>query len=207
MQPVLFEEFAGVFDGRLDNRDELVALLGVSHTPRSITDAELAVRAYSRWSRDAASHLLGDFGLAVWDQRQRHLYCARDPFGVRPLYFSTTGSTLVVGTDIRSVLAHPSVPIEPNERHAAAILLARLTNHTDTLYRGVERVPPGHALTVRDGQVSTHRYWNPGSGRRSVPPRSADRVGEFVRLFEAATRSRLRARTAPTVALSGGLDS
>src|SRR4051794_8869227 len=106
-QPVTTGGCFGVFDGRLDNRSDLLSELGVSSVlPHEIADSEIAVRAYGRWGGEAACHLLGDFAYAIWDPRIGALFCARDQVGTRPLYYWENGRTLVVATDIRSILAH-----------------------------------------------------------------------------------------------------
>src|SRR4029077_20429353 len=123
-QPVVCADLVGVFDGRLDNRAALLDELCPERTDhRIVTDAELAVRAYDRWRGDAANHLIGDFGLAVWDARRGQLHCARDQLGMRPIYYSQHGGVLVIATDIRGVLAHPSLPKEPDEATVAAMLV------------------------------------------------------------------------------------
>jgi len=75
-------------EARLDNRDELLALLQVGRDPqRETPDSELILRAYERWGELCPEKLLGDFAFAIWDQQRRTLFCARDHFGVKPLYY------------------------------------------------------------------------------------------------------------------------
>jgi asparagine synthase (glutamine-hydrolysing) len=75
-------------DVRLDNRDDLLAQFGVAGTGRIVGDGELILLAYLKWDEDCARHLLGDFAFAIWDARQRRLFCARDQMGMRQLAYS-----------------------------------------------------------------------------------------------------------------------
>jgi asparagine synthase (glutamine-hydrolysing) len=207
LQPVLVDEFVGVFDGRLDNAVGLKSLLGLREPPDGVSDAELAIRAFARWGDDAPKHLMGDFGFAVWDRTRRRLFCARDQLGVRPIYYASAGNVLVIATDIRAVLAHPNLSLAPNLRHVSDLLVSRLRNHTDTPYEGVMRLAPAHTLCAERGRVAVHKYWDFESVSETLPAGSENCVEAFLAVFGEAVRSRLRARTAPTVALSGGLDS
>jgi asparagine synthase (glutamine-hydrolysing) len=98
---------AVVFDGRLDNRDDLVAALG---TPARASDAALVLAAYERWREDAPGSLLGDFAFALWDAAARRVFCARDVFGQRPLFYACAGQIVAIGSEPQQVLAHPAVP-------------------------------------------------------------------------------------------------
>jgi asparagine synthase (glutamine-hydrolysing) len=207
-QPVVIEPFVGVFDGRLDNRAELIdMLLPAPPGDRSVGDAELVVRAYAEWGDDCASHLLGDFGFAVWDSRRRRLFCARDRVGVRPLFYWQRGQNLVVSTDVRGVLAHPRLSKQPNEAQVAHLLANRFRDRRETLYAGVLRVPPAHTLTVESGRLSLERYWDVEVDRGTSTLDKVGYVDTLVALLSDAISCRLRARSAPTISLSGGLDS
>jgi asparagine synthase (glutamine-hydrolysing) len=207
-QPVVIGHLVGVFDGRLDNRDELLdALPSGPPDGRTVGDAELVVRAYAKWGNDCPARLFGDFGFAVWDPTQRRLFCARDRVGVRPLYYWQRGPSLVVATDIRGVLSHPALSKEPNEAHVADLFADQFRDRRDTLYAGVFRIPPAHTLTVASGRVRLERYWDVDVHRRTSPRPGPDDADRLVALLSDAISCRLRARDAPTVSLSGGLDS
>ena len=151
-RPVV-DEAAGlvmVFDGRLDNRDELSDALGIPPPERrTLADAWLALAAWKRWGGDTPPRLLGDFALAVWSARDRSLWCARDPMGVRPFFYHLSHRAFVFASELRQVLAHPLVPGDPDEATVGRILSGRLPRAGEgTLYRGVRRLPHGHALAV-----------------------------------------------------------
>jgi len=91
-------------DARIDNRKELIDLLRPARmSPNPITDSELILAAYERWGHDCPEHLAGDFAFAIWDRRNRRLFCARDRFGIRPFYFFESPTGFVVfGSEIRA---------------------------------------------------------------------------------------------------------
>ncbi len=196
------------FDGRIDNRDSLIAaLLGPVSCGSENTDAELCARAFERWGDSCAVELIGEFAFAIWDRRAKRLFCARDPFGVRPLYYRESGGTLVVATDWRAILAHPRMTNEPNERHVAETMLGQLSNMTDTLYEGIVRVPPAHLLTVRGERVETVEYWDVDLDRDLDYSDARDYVDHLLAVTSTAVLARMRTTKEVMVALSGGLDS
>ena len=198
--------FAIVLDGRIDNRDELRAQLGVSHPGPG--DAALALGAYRRWSADAPLRILGDFAFIVWDRPRRRLFCARDPLGIRPLYYHHSPRLFVCASDLAQVLAAPDVPRAPHEGMIGEYLANAIVDRSETVYAGILRVPPGHSLDVPlDGALRRRRYWAMDT-TRELRYRSDDEYAQhFGELFERATTSRLRSAGPVGVYLSGGTDS
>jgi len=102
-------------DVRLDNRDELLDAFGLLEQRDSIGDAELILLAYLEWGEDCLDRLLGDFAFAIWDPRHQKLFCARDHFGMRPLYYHhAPGKRFLFASDARSILVLPQVPYRIN---------------------------------------------------------------------------------------------
>ena len=101
-QPLIDGSLALVFDGRLDNRAELLRRLQpdplLDHP--TITDASLVAAAYRRWNTAVAEHLLGDFSFVLWDGDARRVVCARDPFGMKPLYYFHSTTRFFAGSEI-----------------------------------------------------------------------------------------------------------
>src|SRR5581483_3512479 len=100
-----------VCDARLDQRDELIASLGVdSQAPHlQLSDAELILRAYQRWGEGCVHHLLGEFAFAIWDAPARKLFCARDHLGLRPFYYAQLGETFIFSNDLRCLRHYPAI--------------------------------------------------------------------------------------------------
>jgi asparagine synthase (glutamine-hydrolysing) len=209
-QPLIDETGAVclALDGRVDNRDALTAALrGRDARLRTCTDAELVLHAYTAWGEDGLARIVGDFALAIWDGRRRRLLCARDPLGIRPLFYRVDGGAFVWGSELRQLLAAPSGRPQPNDGVIGEYLSNRLVTLDETLYRGILRVPPGHLLTVEDGRIRTRRYWD-ADPRREVRHRDdAEYAEHFLEIFREAVRCRLRSVGPTAVFLSGGLDS
>jgi asparagine synthase (glutamine-hydrolysing) len=192
-----------VFDGRLDNRDDLSVALGV---PPDASDAAFLLAAYAKWGEDAGAHLLGDLAAAVWDPRAQSLLCLRDRFGIRPFYFAVTPRAFVFASEISAVLAYPGVSTDLNEGMLAEHLLFDIHSDTDTLFAAVSRLRPRHTLRVTAGETRLREYWFPNLDRRSFASDAAC-AEEFLDLFRSAVRACLRRTGPPATHLSGGLDS
>ncbi len=197
-----------LFEGRLDNRDELAHSFDLSPAPLSgLSDAALALRAWVRWREQTPIKLLGDFALAVWDGPGEQVFCATDALGVRPFHYYLSDTTFVFATELKQLLAHPVVPCEPNERAVAEFLCTDPRASGQTLYRHLHRLPHAHALTVTKTDARLVRYWDP----RHVTPLTfrddAAYVERFREIFDRSVADRLRTAYPLGVHLSGGLDS
>lgn len=196
-----------VADARIDNREELIAGVG----PRvggSVTDAELILLAYERWGAECCRHLVGDFAFALWDGRVRRLLLARDPMGIRQLYYIREGETLIFASTIGGVLAAlPRTP--PLNSH----LIRRFLQGSfrpwlcETAYQRILRLPSGHYLTASREGVTGNCYYDPGLRPETTSASDAEWIDRFREVFDEAVRCRLRATGPVAVVTGGGLDS
>jgi asparagine synthase (glutamine-hydrolysing) len=192
------------FDGRLDNRDDLIDALGVDH---SASDARLALEAMLRWDADAATRLLGDFAFVAWDPARRRAVLARDHMGIRPLHFARLPGATICATDVAHILSHPGVSRRANEPVVAQFLACAMWNSSQTLIHGVSRVPPAHVVVIEEGNVVVRRYWSP-EPRQRVFYRSDDEYGDHCReLLVRSVSARMRSSRPIAATLSGGIDS
>jgi asparagine synthase (glutamine-hydrolysing) len=191
-----------VFDGRIDECDGTPVRDG---WPTS--DAALVLSAWDAWGERCLSGLTGDFAFALWDPGDRVLFCARDPLGVRPFYYAQRPDLFVWGTELAQVLAHPEVDRTPHEEYAAELLAVYVRSEEATLYRGVRRLPPAHALVLDSRGLRTYRYWDVDLARELRYRRDEEYADHFRAIFEAAVRCRLRCNGHIAAHLSGGLDS
>jgi asparagine synthase (glutamine-hydrolysing) len=201
VQPFVDGELAITADVRLDNRDELLAMLGLRSDKH---DAAVILAAYRRWGEQCPQHLLGDFAFALWDGRSATLFCARDHFGVKPFYYHVSAARIVFASEMKALLTVPELPCEINEAKIADFLAAIVSDQTTTLYSDIFRLPAGHYLIVTSLDLQSRPYWRLG------PPAKlpvGDPTEQFLSLFSTSVRCRLRGATAVGVTLSGGLDS
>jgi asparagine synthase (glutamine-hydrolysing) len=197
-------------DLRLDNRDELIAALGLDAKGRVIGDGEIVLAAYLRWGEDCPTRLLGDFAFAIWDPRKRHLFCARDQMGMKQLiHCHMPGKVFAFASEPRAVLLAENVPRRINEGRIADFLEDYLEgiDFTSTFFEEVFRLPPAHCLTVSADRFDLRRYWTLEPGPELKLASDEDYAQAFLEVFTEAVRSRLRVNGPVGSMLSGGMDS
>jgi asparagine synthase (glutamine-hydrolysing) len=196
-------------DVRLDNRNELIAALDIDRD--SVGDAELILNAYLNWGEACPNRLLGDFAFAVWDPRDKKMFCARDHSGMRQLYYHhKQGAQFMFGTDARAILVLPQVPYRINQGRIADFLVQELEwiDYTSTFFEDVFRLPPGHRAKVTHSGIEITEYWRPDPVATNEKRTDEEYKDGFLEVFTQAVDARLRAPT-DTVGsmLSGGMDS
>jgi asparagine synthase (glutamine-hydrolysing) len=194
-----------VADARIDNRDDLVRTL--RPVGGGATDAELIGAAYRRWGSNCAEHLVGDFAFAIWDGRTHALFCARDCFGVRPLYYFRGAGIFAFASEVKALLTEHRVSRELDEEQIALFLAWTPGEPERTMYRHILRLPAAHALRVDGHGMTLWRYWRLDPERELRLASSDEYVEAFREHFAEAVRCRLRGARPVGASLSGGLDS
>ena len=141
-----------VFNGEIYNFPDLRReLKSFGHVFRTDSDTEVIVHGYKQWGDDVLNRLNGMFGLAIWDTRERRLLVARDPFGIKLIYYRIEGPRLYFGSEMRAVRAamHDAADIEPTSLNL--FLRYRFTPSPYTILRGVHKLAPGTKLVVQNG--------------------------------------------------------
>ncbi len=197
-----------VFDGRLDNRDELRGhLRRAGMHVREDTDAELVLRGYQLWADELPARLLGDFAFAIWDQEQQTIFCARDVIGVKPFYYYCDAHRLVFASELIPFVASQLIELRPDEAFIAELLRDTVYGHTRSLLRGVRRLPGAHALAVTATTERLFRYWSPENIQQIRYSHHSEYAEHARDVLEQAVSARLRANRPVACDLSGGLDS
>ena len=196
------------WDGRLDNRDDLISdLFTGPRGERLITDAEIVLAAYLRWGQKSFVRLIGDFGLALWDPHLRTLLLVRDVLGTRPINYYLNRGGVVWSTELLPLLDVASVPREVNEEYVSGFL-ARYPRAGLTPYKNVHAVKPQHVVMVKqDGKLQETRYWGLDPSREIRYRRDEDYQEHFFHEFNVGLRAHLRSHRPIFSELSGGLDS
>ena len=192
----------------MDDRDGLVRKLeSRGRAIDSTSDAHLILHAYHAWGDDCVDHLLGDFAFAIWDQRSRRLFCARDHFGVKPFFYARTGEGLVFSNTLDCVRQHPEVRRTLNQLAVGDFLLFGWNlDPATTTFDDIKRLPAAHTLTWEAGVVRIRRYWTVPTDGRIRYRRSQEYVDHFTDVLRGAVGDRLRIDNVG-VWMSGGLDS
>ncbi|CAK0744936.1 asparagine synthase (glutamine-hydrolysing) [Azospirillaceae bacterium] len=197
-----------VFDGRLDNRDDLTEALGIAQERvATMGDGALTMAALERWGEEACPRLIGDFAFAWWNGRARRLVLACDAVGGRTVYVHAGPQRLCFATRPLAVLGFPGVPREVDMETMACFLLARPLPAGFTPFRGVFRLPPAGRLVWQDGRCRIERHWWPDPTRRIRYRDSRDYVAAARELLDQAVTAQLRLIGPVVCHLSGGLDS
>ncbi|MFN8507491.1 MAG: asparagine synthase (glutamine-hydrolyzing) [Dehalococcoidia bacterium] len=205
------DEFAGlslIFNGEIYNYVELrQELKDLGHTFHSTGDTEVILRAYEQWGADCLQRLNGMFAFALWDNRRRQLFLARDRFGEKPLYIARSPRGAVFASEMKAILA-----VRPELRVPNRTVVFRYLSRGDldldhqTFFEGIESLPAAHYLVLdADGRGEPRRYWHATSA--SVPRTRRGAIERYRELLFDSVRIRLRSDVPVGSSLSGGLDS
>lgn len=197
-----------VFNGEIYNFQDLRAfLLSKGHIFKTRTDTETIVHLYEEFGPACLEKLRGMFAFAIWDESKKSLFLARDRVGIKPLYYCLTDKSLVFASEIKAILADPSV-----NRDIAPELIDRFLTFLylpgeETLLKGIKKVPPGHYLLLRDGTAELRQYWDLHFSKpvRRQTPEEAKR--ELLSLLAETVKLHMIADVPVGVLLSGGVDS
>lgn len=189
--------------GRIHNRKELAAKLGEARSDGAV----LALAAWHKWGADCCNELIGEFAMAIYDPRDRSLFALRDAMGVRPLYFAAEEGGITVATSIPPLRALTTRAFDLDPAWLARYALFTSMSHSTTPFTGIVKVPPGHILRLRGGQVELRRYHY---FDLTAPP--GDRHDEawveaYREVLEEAVRCRLDSADPIGIEISGGLDT
>jgi asparagine synthase (glutamine-hydrolysing) len=193
------------WDGRLDNRAELVRLLRDTLT-MSATDVSIVAAAYDEWGANCFSKLVGDWALSIWDAESRSLLLAKDPIGTHHLYYSIENDQVTWSTILDPLVLFASKSSALCEEYIAGWLSFFPAAHL-TPYIGIHSVPPSSSVLIRNGQQTVAKYWDFHPSKQIRYRTDAEYEEHFRAVFGEAVRRRLRSDSPILAELSGGMDS
>jgi len=195
-------------DARIDNRDELISTLNLNGKPRgAITDSEIILAAYEKWNELCPSKLLGDFAFAIWDGREKKLFCARDPIGIKPFYYFHDVKTFCWASEPKAIFESETIIKEANLPLMCSYLLNRFEEREEMLYQNILRLPPSHCMIVNKDSLQKVKYWDINPKQEIRYQHNEEYEEHFLSLFKEAVRARLRSQGPVGILLSGGVDS
>jgi asparagine synthase (glutamine-hydrolysing) len=197
-----------VFNGEIYNFRELRRELeGYGHVFRTNSDTEVIIHGYKQWGEEVLDRLNGMFGLAIWDVRQMRLILARDPFGIKLLYYRIDGDSLYFGSEMRPIRAMMRDKAEIDPTALNLLLRYRFTPSPYTILSGVQKLAPGTKLTAQNGSYKVSR-WYRFKPTPFTPPKSPEEAREeLLALYKQAIRRQLISDVPVGLLLSGGIDS
>jgi asparagine synthase (glutamine-hydrolysing) len=195
-----------VFNGEIYNYRALRdGLLSRGHKLATTSDTEVIVHLYEERGAAVVDALSGMFGFAIWDRERHELVIARDRLGIKPMYYAPTPRGLVFGSELKSLLCHPDVRRAVSPEALSHYLSFGTTPGDQSILDGVRKLPPGHILRYRAGELSVTRYWDLRCEERQVDEREA--AAEVRSLLRSAVESHLVSDVPVGAFLSGGVDS
>lgn len=164
MQPMFNEDRSVVlvFNGEIYNYDSLrEILIKKGHDFQSVSDSEVLVHGYEEYQSAMIEKLRGMFSFAIWDEKEKTFFAARDYFGIKPFYYALIGRTLVFASEIKSILEFPGYCRRLNEEALEQYLSFQYSALPETFFRGIYQLLPGHYLVYKNQKLSVVRYFKP----------------------------------------------
>ena len=196
-----------VFNGEIYNYREVRAQLEkLGHKFYTDSDTEVVVAAYDQYGTDCPRHLRGMFAFAIWDERDKSLFLARDRVGKKPLLYAHLPDQLAFASEFSALVLHPEVSRDVDLEAIHHYLSFMCVPAPLTAYRAIRKLEPAHWLLWRNGEIKTERYWQLDFSRKTSM--SEVEAGErLIELLREAVRIRLMSEVPLGAFLSGGIDS
>lgn len=155
------KKYVIIYNGELYNTDEVrEILISKGYEFESYSDTEVLLNSYIEWGKDCVKHINGIFAFGVWDEYNKSLFLARDPLGVKPLFYSYINNNLIFGSQIKALLAHPLIEPIINEVGIMEILgLGPARSLGNGIFKDINEIPPAHHLLYKDGICKLTEYW------------------------------------------------
>ena len=202
----LWITFNGEIFNYIELRDELQAK---GHRFATRSDTEVILNAYREFGDDCVHHFNGQWAFAIWDSDAKRMFLSRDRMGIRPLYYTRSGTMLRFASEIKALLACPEVSAAIDPQGLDQIFTFWVTLAPRTAFREISQLPPGCTMVIQDGEICIRQYWSL-SYREDDSLRSAtegELAEHLLSLLQDATRIRLRSDVPVGAYLSGGIDS
>src|ERR1051325_3256820 len=195
-----------VFNGEIYNYRELQReLIERGHAFRTSGDTEVLLHMYLEYGEDCLKRLRGMFAFGLWDKRQNKFFIARDRLGIKPLYYRLKDGAFCFASEIKALLALDTAA-EIDRQALHDYLTFRYTISPRTMFRGIQKLPPGYSLEYVAGKIQVRKYWELDFEKSNGVPHD-DWPGLFRQQFTEALRYHLVSDVPVGILLSGGLDS
>lgn len=197
-----------VFNGEIYNYEELRKfLISKGHIFSTRTDTEVIVHLYEELGPACVDRLRGMFAFAIWDCRSRTLMLARDRVGIKPLYYHLGSSSLIFASEIKAILADPSIETQIAPELIDRFLTFLYVPGEETLLKGIRKLLPGHYLLVRDGRPEIRQYWDLDFAVSLREESIGETEAALHDLLSDTVKMHMIADVPVGVLLSGGVDS
>ncbi len=209
-QPIFNEDRtkAIVFNGEIYNYQELRENLDkLGHKFYTKSDTEVVIHLYDEYGPEGLLHLRGMFAMAIWDELDKSLFLARDRVGKKPILYShQPNGDLIFGSEFQAVLKHPDVSREVDLEAIDNYMSYLCVPAPMTAFKQIRKLEPGHWLRWKEGEIETHRYWQPDFSKK-IKITEEEAIAETTRILRESTKLRMISEVPLGAFLSGGVDS
>ena len=196
-----------VFNGEIYNFIELRGELeAAGHRFKTRSDTEVILHGYEEWGVDCVNRFNGMFAFAIWDQNKQRLFIARDHLGIKPLYYTRISDRLLFASEIKALLEDPQCPRMVNLTALSQLFTLRFVPSPNTLFEGIQKLPPGHWMIADTAGIRVERYWQWVPSVFSTAT-EAELIDRYRYLVEDAVRLQMRSDVPVGLFLSSGVDS
>lgn len=196
-----------VFNGEIYNNRELREwLIGRGHIFHTNSDTEVILRLYEEVGEDCIYNLRGMFGFVIWDKNRDIIFAARDPFGIKPVYYTETLNGFMIASEIKSLLASDRIDREVDGQSFYHYLTFQYVPEPTTMFKSIRKLQAGHTLLIKGGEITTKPYFNANffpDDSRSF----GDLVEEARSILEESVSAHRNSDVPRGAFLSGGIDS
>jgi asparagine synthase (glutamine-hydrolysing) len=197
-----------IFNGEIYNFRELRRELEkYGYQFRTRSDTEVIVHGYKEWGTDVFNHLNGMFGIAIWDAKCRRLIVARDPMGIKMIYYRIENGQLTFGSEMRPVLTAKNSAPEISSAAISLFLRFRYTPSPLTVFKGIRKLAAGTMLIAEKGKCREERWYQFAPSPLPERTKDSDAAEQLLELYRRSVRRHLSADVPVGILLSGGLDS
>lgn len=198
-----------VFNGEIYNYRELKKELeSRGHRFKTNSDTETILLAYKEFGAECLQYLRGMFAFAIWNKTDESLFIARDRVGKKPLFYSLTEKgNFVFGSELKVLQTHGEISNEMDYSALDAYLTFGYVPEEFCIFRGVEKLAPGHFLTFKDGKIETKKYWDFRYEKNSEIKTESEYIENLRELLKESVKIRLISEVPLGAFLSGGVDS
>jgi asparagine synthase (glutamine-hydrolysing) len=208
-QPLTIGPLTVVYNGEIYNYVELrETLKKAGHAFSTQSDAEVLLRMYQEYGPDCVRRFNGMFAFVIYDRTRKKLFAARDHFGIKPLYYWESDCRLLFGSEIKALIEHPDVTVEPQYDAIQEYIVFQYVLNSETFFKGIRKVCPGHYLLIdlESFEKKSVKYWEPDF---TIDTHHTEEyfVDTLRDLLDDSIRLQLRSDVPLGTTLSGGLDS
>lgn len=198
-----------ISDSRLDYRNELIEQLAIDFENNTdVPDNYLILKAYLKWDESCVDHFFGDFAFAIWDGRNNKLFCARDHFGIRPLYYLNIQDYFFISSEFMIFQTIPGFKYELNENYLIDSLCSIMPDKQSSAFTGIFKLEPAHFLVFREKSIIKKcKYWDLKVNEKYIGLNEEQAIDGLRERFIASVKNRLNPEVQMGIELSGGIDS